>query len=97
MSVLGNREPVVIAAAIRSVILAAVTFGVDLSPEQIASVMLAVEAVLALITRQSVTSSATLLNAGTSKAQVVAQAESNIASAAADAEASEVAAKKEKP
>lgn len=46
-----GREPVAITAAIRAVILCAVLFGLSLSPEQIAGVMLAVEAILALVTR----------------------------------------------
>jgi hypothetical protein len=70
-----GREPVLIASAIRAVVLAAVTFGLELSSEQIAALMFAVEAVLALLTRQSVTSPATLEAAGLSKAQVVAKAE----------------------
>lgn len=45
------NEPVLIASAIRAVILAGATFGVDISPEQIAALMIAVEAVLALVTR----------------------------------------------
>jgi hypothetical protein len=49
------NEPVMIGAAIRAVILAAVSFGWTLTVEQIASVMLAVEAVLALVTRALVT------------------------------------------
>lgn len=55
-----GREPVAIAAAIRAVILAAVLFGLDMTQEQIAGTMLAVEAILALITRQAVTSPATI-------------------------------------
>lgn len=50
-----NREPVAIAAAVRAVILAATAFGLEWTAEQIASVMLAVEAVLALLVRQRVT------------------------------------------
>lgn len=46
-----GREPVAITAAIRAVILAAVLFGLDLSPAQIGGIMLAVEAILALVTR----------------------------------------------
>lgn len=49
-----NREPVAIAAAIRAVLLAATAFGLSWTPEQIAAFMLAVEAVLALVTRQKV-------------------------------------------
>lgn len=55
-----GREPVAIAAAVRAIILCVVAFGVDLSGEQIAAVMLAVEAVLAVITRQSVTPNQTV-------------------------------------
>lgn len=60
MSILGSREPAVVAGAIRAVLLAAVSFGLDWTPEQIGSLMLAVEAVLTVLTRQTVTSPATL-------------------------------------
>jgi hypothetical protein len=50
-----GREPTVIAAAIRAVILCAVAFGLQWSPDQIAAIMLAVEAVLAVVVRQQVT------------------------------------------
>ena len=49
------NEPVLIGAAIRAVILAAVTFGLTVTAEQIAALMVAVEAVMALITRAIVT------------------------------------------
>ena len=49
------NEPVMIGAAIRAVILAAVTFGLSITTEQIAALMVAVEAVMALITRGIVT------------------------------------------
>lgn len=49
------REPVAIAAAIRSLVLLGVAFGLKWSPEQIAATMVAVEAVLALIVRNKVT------------------------------------------
>lgn len=49
-----GREPVAIAAAIRALILCAVAFGLHWSPEQIAATMIAVEAILALITRSQV-------------------------------------------
>lgn len=55
-----GREPVAIAAAIRAVILLIVAFGVQWSAEQIAAIMLAVEAILAVITRQSVTPNQTV-------------------------------------
>lgn len=74
-----NAEPVALAAAIRAVILCAVAFGLKWTPEQIAAVMLAVEAVLTLITRQAVVSPTTLEKAGTSKATIVATAAANAA------------------
>ena len=49
------NEPVLIGGAIRAVILAAVAFGLDVTPEQLAALMLAVETVLALVTRALVT------------------------------------------
>lgn len=49
------NEPVMIGAAIRAVILAASAFGLDMKPEQLAALMTAVEAVLALVTRAMVT------------------------------------------
>lgn len=49
------NEPVLIGAAIRAVILAAVAFGVAISAEQLAALMVAVETVLALVTRALVT------------------------------------------
>lgn len=48
------NEPILIATAIRAVILAAIGFGLDWTGEQVAQVMLAVEAVTALV-RQLVT------------------------------------------
>lgn len=50
-----QNEPVAIAAAIRAIILAAVTFGLQWTPEQIAQIMFALEAVLALFVRSKVT------------------------------------------
>lgn len=55
-----NTEPVAIGAAIRAIILVAVAFGLKWSVEQIAAIMLAVEAVLVVFTRQSVTPNAKL-------------------------------------
>ena len=49
------NESVLIGAAIRAVILSAVTFGLAITAEQIAALMVAVEAVMALITRALVT------------------------------------------
>lgn len=45
------NEPVLVASAIRAVIFAGATFGLDISQEQTAALMVAVEAVLALVTR----------------------------------------------
>lgn len=49
------NEPVLIGGAIRAVLLAAMAFGLQVTPEQLAAVMLAVEAVIALVTRAFVT------------------------------------------
>ncbi len=48
------NEPVLIGAAIRAVILAAVAFGFDVTAEQVAALMVAVESVMALVTRAMV-------------------------------------------
>lgn len=50
-----NTEPVVLTAAVRAVILAVIAFGLNISAEQVAAVMLAVEAVLAVVVRAKVT------------------------------------------
>lgn len=50
-----NREPVAILNAVRLLILCAVSFGLDFTEAQIVGVMAALEAVLTVITRQSVT------------------------------------------
>lgn len=55
-----GKEPVAIAGALRAIILCAVAFGLKWTPEQIGATMLAVEAVLTLITRKTVTPVATL-------------------------------------
>lgn len=61
-----NREPALIAGAIRAILLCAVAFGLRWTPEQIAAFMLAVEAVLTLIVRHNVTpTAAPVLPAGT--------------------------------
>lgn len=52
-----GREPVAVMAAIRAVLVAAMSFGLDLSDEQFVTVMVAVEAVLAMVTRGKVTPS----------------------------------------
>ena len=60
MKTLWGREPVAIVALIRAAILCGTVFGLALSPEQIAAVILFTEAVLAVITRQTVTSPASM-------------------------------------
>lgn len=49
-----GREPVAITAAVRAVILAATAFGLNWTAEQVAAIMIAVEAILAIVVRQSV-------------------------------------------
>lgn len=55
MGSLLGREPVTILAAVRAIIVCAVAFGLSLSPAQMAALFVAIEAVLAVITRQVVT------------------------------------------
>lgn len=50
-----GREPVLWTTAIRSLILLGTAFGLKWSAEQIAATMIAVEAILALVVRSSVT------------------------------------------
>lgn len=50
-----GRHPAAIAGAIRAVLLAFMAFGLKMQPEQLAAVMLAVEAVLTLFVHQNVT------------------------------------------
>lgn len=49
-----NREPIVIVNAVRLVVLAAVSFGLDLTEGQIVATMVALEAVLTLFSRSQV-------------------------------------------
>jgi uncharacterized membrane protein len=53
-------EPVAVIAVLRMIILAAMAFGLNWTTEQVTAVMLAVEAVLGLLTRSKVTSNNTL-------------------------------------
>lgn len=55
-----DAEPVAVTTAIRMVLLAAMAFGLDWTASQVTAVMLAVEAVLGLVTRSQVTSKKTL-------------------------------------
>jgi hypothetical protein len=49
-----DREPVLILALVRAVVVLATAFGLGLTPEQIAAVYLVTEAVLSLIARSNV-------------------------------------------
>jgi hypothetical protein len=55
------KEPALIAGAIRAIILALVAFGLEWTGDQVAALMLAVEAVLTLFVRQTVTPNAKLV------------------------------------
>lgn len=55
-----GREPIVIVNAVRLVVLAGVSFGLDLSEGQIVATMLALEAVLTLFARSQVTPNQTV-------------------------------------
>lgn len=59
MTFLG-REPVAIVNAVRLAVLAAMTFGLDLTEAQLIAVMAALEAALTLVARQSVTPNPTV-------------------------------------
>lgn len=50
-----NTEPVAVAAAVRAVLVAAVAFGLEMSGEQIAALVVAIEIVGALFVRSKVT------------------------------------------
>lgn len=67
-----GRHPVLWTSAFRALLPLAVLFGAPLSPEQTAGIFLAFEAVLALLTRASVTPNAAVAERVTSAGQVVA-------------------------
>ena len=50
-----NREPVAIAAAVRSIVVMAVAFGLEWTAEQVAALVVAVEVVAGLFVRSKVT------------------------------------------
>lgn len=54
MRTIWGREPVAVAALARALLLCAVAFGLDLTTEQVAAVMLVVEGLLAFLTRRRV-------------------------------------------
>lgn len=69
-----NTEPVAVAGAIRAIILCAVAFGLKWTADQVAATMLAVEAILTVVTRQSVTAN-TNVAARIENAKVIVAAE----------------------
>lgn len=54
------REPALIVSAVRALLVCGVGFGLDLSAEQVTSIVLAMEAVFAMFTRASVYSPASV-------------------------------------
>jgi len=50
-----DREPVLWLSALRAIVVLAVAFGADLTPEQIAAVYLVMETLLSLVARSRVT------------------------------------------
>ncbi len=50
-----DKEPVVVVNAVRLIILAGITFGLEVTPIQLVSTMTALEAVLTIFTRDQVT------------------------------------------
>lgn len=63
MKTIWGREPVAIATAVQLVLLAAVSLGLDLTVEQVAAIVAAVSAVLAVLVRSTVTAPANLTHA----------------------------------
>lgn len=59
-----RAEPTAVVSAIRLCIHAAIAFGLDWTPEQVVTLMAAVEAVLMVFLRQQVTSDRTLDRSG---------------------------------
>ncbi|WP_330473847.1 hypothetical protein [Terrabacter sp. C0L_2] len=55
-----GREPALILGALQAVIALAISFGLDLSPEQTGAILAASAAVLAVVTRSQVSPSATV-------------------------------------
>ena len=54
-----KREPALIIGAVQAVIVVAVAFGLNLTPEQTGGILTALAAILAVVTRASVVSPAT--------------------------------------
>ena len=55
-----NREPALILAALQAVLAVAIGFGLNITTEQLGLILAASAAVLGVVTRQTVTSPATL-------------------------------------
>lgn len=72
-----NWEPVMIAEVIRLGMLALVSFGLTLTTEQQVTILALVSALLAVVTRQNVTSQDTLHDAGLTQKSVVKMAAEN--------------------
>lgn len=67
-----GREPVLWTSALRAVLPLLVLFGVPLTPEQMAGIFLAAEAILAIVVRQSVTANANVVELADRAGQVYA-------------------------
>lgn len=50
-----GREPVLWLSALRAIVVLGTSFGLDLTPEQIAAIYLSLEALLSIVARQKVT------------------------------------------
>lgn len=60
MRSLWNREPAAILGVVQTVLALVVAFGLKLTPEQVGAIMAASSAVVALVTRRTVSSPATV-------------------------------------
>lgn len=87
-----TREPVLTVAAIQAALTAAVALGLDLSTDQIAAVVGASGALLALVVRQAVISPATVAASATSPQEVTGLAGALVKQARSEAGAVPVAA-----
>jgi hypothetical protein len=58
-----SKEPAVLVGLVQAVLALAVSFGLDLTPEQVGAIMAVTSALLALLVRQAVVSPATIAKA----------------------------------
>lgn len=72
-----QAEPVAIVNAVRLIILAGITFGLNITPAQLLASMTALEAVLTLATRHAVIPTRTVEDAGHSVPQMKVDAQAN--------------------